>query len=69
MGTHSLIFKAGTLTSACETTFHSEAGSPWPGVQGTADGQGSLQEPAGVARQLVLPPAPHGRTEVAPWCF
>lgn len=58
MGTKSLIFKAGTLISVCATTFHSAVRNPWPGVQGIADGQGSLQELAGVAQQLV-PPSLH----------
>lgn len=72
MGTKSLIFKAGTLISVCATTFHSAVGNPWPGVQGTADGQVSLQELAGVAQQLVpplTPPPRPGGTEVAPRCF
>lgn len=64
VGTH--LFKAGTLTSACEPTFHSETGNPWPGVQGTADGQGSLQELAGVARQLAHPPTPHRQDRGGP---
>lgn len=68
MGTHSLIFKAGTLPSAWETTFHSEVGDPWPGAQGTAGGQGSLGSLPGL-RDSWWHPSPNRGTEVAPQCF